>query len=252
MIRLTGIRKTFLPGTPDARQIFHDFSLEIQAGEWVTVVGSNGAGKSTLFNLLAGVETPDQGSLWIGPQEITALSEHKRACWINRVFQDPKQGTASSLTVEENLALALRKGENRRLRTCHVLNRDLVATLEMGLEHRLHEPIHLLSGGQRQAITLLMATLPTSRPHQVLLLDEHTAALDPKTEARVLTLTQSRIESQGLTALMITHNLTQALQYGNRILLLRDGKIALDCHGEEKKRLRTSDLLEKLGAEERI
>ena len=251
MIRLMGVDKTFLPGTPDARPLLRDFNLSIESGEFVILLGANGAGKSTLFHLLAGTESVDRGQIWLDGLEVTARTEPQRAQWISRVFQDPRQGSAAALTLEENLALALRRGLPRRLKGFrHELSRAVatVKELDMGLESRLQDPMQLFSGGQRQAVTLLMAT--ALRP-KILLLDEHTAALDPHAEATILALTERTIAAQGLTALMITHNLSHALRYGTRLIMLRGGKIALDITGEEKKALRLEELYAKFGAEER-
>ena len=251
MIRFLGVHKTFLPGTPDARLLLQDFQLHIEKGEFVMLLGANGAGKSTLFHLLAGTESVDRGQIWIEGVDVTAQSEPQRAKWISRVFQDPRQGSAGALTIEENLALALRRGLSRRLRGFRDEAYNVASALEalgMGLESRLCDPMSLLSGGQRQAVTLRMATL--LRP-KILLLDEHTAALDPRAEASVLALTARIVAEQGLTALMITHNLSHALRYGNRLVMLRGGKIALDITGKEKEALQLEELYAKFGAEER-
>ncbi len=256
MIRLVGVHKTFLPGTPDARALLQDFNLQIDPGEFVVLLGANGAGKSTLFHLLAGTETVDKGQIWIDGMNVTSQTEPQRAQWISRVFQDPRHGSAAALTLEENLALAQRRGLPRRLRGFRQVGgggassfAPALEKLGMGLESRLHDPMSLLSGGQRQAVTLLMASM--LRP-KILLLDEHTAALDPHAETAILALTARTIADQGLTALMITHNLAHALRYGTRLLLLQGGKIALDVRGKEKEALKLEELYARYGAEERI
>jgi putative ABC transport system ATP-binding protein len=248
MIELRNLSKTFYPNTVNENKSIQNLNLSIDKEDFITVIGSNGAGKSTLMNLLAGSLFPDQGQIFIQGEEITHLSEHRRAPWMGRVFQDPLKGSIPGLTIEENLALAM--GRTKKIRgfakaiqaSDHELFVSQLATLGLGLEKRLKDPIGLLSGGQRQAITLLMATL---LPPAVLLLDEHTAALDPKTEAKVMELTDERIKTCRLTAMMITHNLDQAVSYGNRIIMLHKGQIAFDFSGAERTAIKSEeDLLE--------
>ena len=247
MLDIKHISKTFNPGTITEKLALHDVSLHLDAGDFVTVIGGNGAGKSTLLNLVAGVYPVDSGSIAIGGQNVTRLPEHKRARFIGRVFQDPMMGTAATMQIEENLALAARRGQSRSLRpgitrTEREQYRELLKILDLGLEDRLTSKVGLLSGGQRQALTLLMATLKKPR---LLLLDEHTAALDPKTAAKVLTLSEKIVEENHLTTLMITHNMKDAIKYGNRLIMMHEGHIIYDVSGEEKKNLHVSDLLAK-------
>ena len=246
MIEIDEVYKTFNPGTVDENPSIRGLSLKINDGDFVTVIGSNGAGKSTLMNLLAGSISADAGKIIIAGQNVSMMPEHKRARFIGRVFQDPKVGTATDLSVEENLSLAMKRQGKRGLKlalkkTYHESFKEKLSHLDLGLEERLGDSIGLLSGGQRQAITLLMASM--IEPH-ILLLDEHTAALDPKTADRVMKLTDQIIEENRLTALMITHNMEQAVQYGNRLIMLHQGKVALDIAGEERKNLKVEDLLE--------
>ena len=220
-------------------------SLTLEDGDFVTVIGGNGAGKSTLLNLVAGVYTVDRGTISIDGQDVTRLPEHKRAQFIGRVFQDPMMGTASTMQIEENLALAARRGQSRSLRAGitkaeREQYRELLKILDLGLEDRLTSKVGLLSGGQRQALTLLMATL---KKPKLLLLDEHTAALDPKTAAKVLETTEKIVQRDKLTTLMITHNMRDAIAHGNRLIMMYDGKIAVDVSGEEKKNLTVEQLL---------
>lgn len=236
MMTLSHIHKTFHAGTVNENKSLRDLTLSIAQGDFVTIIGSNGAGKSTLMNILAGSLSPDSGSIHLDGRDITASQEHERARWIGRVFQDPLRGTASQLTIEENFALSLKRGQARTLSRAVKASygdqmREELARLGLGLEHRLQDPIGLLSGGQRQSITLLMATVFTPK---LLLLDEHTAALDPKTAKTVMALTQEIISKQNLTALMITHNLEQALHYGNRLVMLHKGRVAFDLQGDER------------------
>ena len=238
MLELKNICKTFNPGTINAKSALNDLSLTLADGDFVTVIGGNGAGKSTMLNATAGTFFVDSGKVIIDGSDVTNLPEHKRAAFIGRVFQDPMMGTAPSLWIEENLALAARRGQRRGLswgvtKEEKEQYRELLGGLGLGLESRLTTKVSTLSGGQRQALTLLMATL--KRP-KLLLLDEHTAALDPKTAAKVR-------EGQ-LTTLMITHNMRDAIQYGNRLIMLHDGHVILDIAGEEKKKLTVPDLLE--------
>lgn len=245
MLKLDRVSKTFHPGTVHERKALSDLSLSLAEGEFVTVIGGNGAGKSTLLNAVAGVWQVDAGSIFLDGVDVTALPEHKRAAYIGRVFQDPMMGTAPGMQLEENLALALRRGERRGLKWRITAEeraryREMLKTLGLGLEDRMEVKVGLLSGGQRQALTLLMATL--KRP-KLLLLDEHTAALDPATAAKVMELTDTLVRSQSLTALMITHNMRHAITYGNRLIMMNAGKIVLDIRGEEKKKLTKEELL---------
>ena len=249
MLEIRDIYKTFNPGTVNEKRALNGVSLTLNDGDFVTVIGGNGAGKSTLLNAVAGVWGVDAGSILIDGQEVTRLPEHKRAKYIGRVFQDPMMGTAATMQIEENLALAARRGESRTLRSGTTRGerekyRELLKILDLGLENRLTTKVGLLSGGQRQALTLLMATL--KRP-KLLLLDEHTAALDPKTAAKVLETTEKIVSRDQLTTLMITHNMRDAIAHGNRLIMMYDGKIVVDVSGEEKKKLTVEDLLAKFG-----
>ena len=246
MLELKELYKTFNPGTINAKTALNGLSLTLNDGDFVTVIGGNGAGKSTMLNAIAGVFPVDSGSILIDGQDVTKLPEHKRAAFIGRVFQDPMMGTAPSMWIEENLALAARRGQRRGLswgvtKEEKEQYRELLGGLGLGLESRLTTKVSTLSGGQRQALTLLMATL--KRP-KLLLLDEHTAALDPKTAAKVMELTDRIVREGQLTTLMITHNMRDAIQYGNRLIMLHDGHVILDIAGEEKKKLTVPDLLE--------
>lgn len=245
MIRLQGLRKFFHRGGANEVMALEDLHLQVGRGEWVTVIGSNGAGKSTLLNCLAGSVLPDAGHIEVGGQEVTFWPEHRRAAFIGRVFQDPLVGTCASLTIEQNLALAMRRGRQRGLRAGvrgadRRFFRQQLRILGLGLEERMKTLAGLLSGGQRQALTLVMATLVHP---DVLLLDEHTAALDPKTARDILGLTRTIVESRELTTLMVTHNMKQALELGNRLVMLHRGRVILDLAGEEKGRLSVDDLL---------
>ena len=245
MLDLKNVSKTFHPGTVNARTALDDLSLHLNEGDFVTVIGGNGAGKSTLLNAIAGTFAVDSGSIAIGGQEGTRLPEFKRAALIGRVFQDPMQGTAATMQIEENLALAARRGQPRGLRwgitkAEREKYRALLQPLDLGLEDRLTAKVGLLSGGQPQALTLLMAAL---KHPQLLLLDEHTAALDPKTAAKVLSLSDQIVAENHLTTLMITHNMKDAIRHGNRLLMMSAGRIVLDISGEEKKKLTVEDLL---------
>ena len=243
MLEIRDIYKTFNPGTVNEKRALNGVSLTLNDGDFVTVIGGNGAGKSTLLNAVAGVWSVDAGSILIDGQEVTRLPEHKRAKYIGRVFQDPMMGTAATMQIEENLAESrtLRSGITRGEREKY---RELLKILDLGLENRLTTKVGLLSGGQRQALTLLMATL--KRP-KLLLLDEHTAALDPKTAAKVLETTEKIVSRDQLTTLMITHNMRDAIAHGNRLIMMYDGKIVVDVSGEEKKKLTVEDLLAKFG-----
>ena len=249
MLQLNDLHKTFNPGTVNEKVALNGVSLQMEAGDFATIVGSNGAGKSTLFNAITGGFIADEGSILLGGQDITFAPEHQRSKVIGHLFQDPLKGTAPNMTIEENLALAyLRAGTapnaifSRISRKDKEIFREKLALLDMGLEDRMKQPVGLLSGGQRQALTLLMATLVTPK---LLLLDEHTAALDPKTAAKVLTLSEKIVEENHLTTLMITHNMKDAIKYGNRLIMMHEGHIIYDVAGEEKQKLHVSDLLAK-------
>ena len=245
MLELKQIKKTFFPGTINEKVALKGIDLVLEDGDFVTIIGGNGAGKSTLLNAIAGVWAPDCGQVIIDGVDVTHLPEYKRAKYLGRVFQDPMMGTAKDMEIEENLALARRRGKRRGLRwritrTEREEYRALLATLDLGLETRLTNKVGLLSGGQRQAVTLLMATLQQPK---LLLLDEHTAALDPKTAAKVLEITDRIVEQQNLTTLMITHNMKDAIAHGNRLIMMHEGRIIIDVRGEEKKKLTVEDLL---------
>ncbi|MCI6952806.1 MAG: ABC transporter ATP-binding protein [Spirochaetia bacterium] len=247
MLKVTHVSKTFNPGTITEKQALKDINLELKEGDFVTVIGGNGAGKSTLLNLIAGVHTVDCGTITLDGIDVTSWKEHKRAQFLGRVFQDPMMGTAANMEIVENLALAYRRGEKRGLkwgvpRSEMELYRQHLAALDLGLEDRMSSKVGLLSGGQRQALTLLMATLKKPR---LLLLDEHTAALDPKTAFKVLELTQEIVTENHLTTFMVTHNMKNAIHYGNRLIMMLEGKIVYDVSGEEKRNLHVSDLLKK-------
>ena len=247
MLELKNISKTFHPGTVNAKTALRDLSLTLNDGDFVTVIGGNGAGKSTMLNAIAGVFPVDCGSIRIDGRDITGLPEHKRAAFIGRVFQDPMMGTAPTMTIEENLALAARRGRRRTLawgirKAERSEFRDRLASLGLGLEDRMTTRAGLLSGGQRQALTLLMASLVKPR---LLLLDEHTAALDPATAGRVLELSDEIVSEDHLTTLMVTHNMRDAIEHGNRLIMMNEGRIVLDIAGEEKKRLTVDSLLAK-------
>ncbi len=247
MLEIKNISKTFNPGTVNEKRALKNVSLTLEDGDFVTVIGGNGAGKSTMLNAIAGVWPVDQGHILIDGQDATKLPEYKRAAFLGRVFQDPMNGTAATMGIEENLALALRRGQSRTLRAGIKNNereayKRLLATLGLGLEDRLTSKVGLLSGGQRQALTLLMATL---KKPKLLLLDEHTAALDPKTAAKVLETTDLIVNRDRLTTLMITHNMKDAIVHGNRLIMMMEGNIILDIRGEEKKNLTVEDLLHK-------
>ena len=245
MLELKNICKTFNPGTINAKSALNDLSLTLADGDFVTVIGGNGAGKSTMLNAIAGVFPVDSGSILIDGQDVTKLPEHKRAALLGRVFQDPMMGTAPTMMIEENLALAARRGQRRGLKWGNTpLERadykELLRTLDLGLEDRLTSKVGLLSGGQRQALTLLMASL---KQPKLLLLDEHTAALDPKTAAKVLALSDQIVQENRLTTLMITHNMKDAIAHGNRLIMMDAGRVVVDISGEEKKKLTVPDLL---------
>ncbi len=246
MLKVDNIFKTFNPGTINEKAALKGVSLHIREGESVSVIGGNGAGKSTLLNAVSGALIVDEGTITIGGVDVTHLPEHKRAQFIGRVFQDPMMGTAASMQIEENLALALRRGQGRGFRAGITraerdMYREMLKTLDLGLEDRLTAKVGLLSGGQRQALTLLMASLQKPK---LLLLDEHTAALDPKTSAKVMETTRLIVNRDKLTTLMITHNMRDAIEYGDRLVMMYEGRIVIDVAGEEKQKLTVPDLLE--------
>ena len=244
MLKLVNVSKTFNPGTPDAKLALDQLTLHIHPGDFVSIIGANGAGKSTLFNAICGSFYLDSGQVFLDGQDVTMLPEYKRARQIGRLFQDPMRGTAPDMSIEENLALAAGLGGwLSRVTAAHrSAFRERLSLLDMGLENRMSQPVGLLSGGQRQALTLLMATYQTPK---LLLLDEHTAALDPGTAEKVLTLTQSIVSENHLTCLMITHNMQSALDLGNRTLMMDQGNVIYDVTGEERSRLTVRDLTEK-------
>ena len=245
MLKITNLCKTFNPGTINAKTALNGLNLTLNDGDFVTVIGGNGAGKSTLLNAIAGVWKPDYGTIELDDINVTNMPEHKRARYFGRVFQDPMKGTSPDMEIAENLAIAAKRGIRRRFRwgvkrSDRQSYKRLLATLELGLENRLSTKVGLLSGGQRQAVTLLMATL--NRP-KLLLLDEHTAALDPKTAANVLRLTNKIVTENNLTTLMITHNMHDAIEYGNRLIMMHEGNVVVDVSGEDKKNLTIEQLL---------
>ncbi len=250
MLKLTDITKTFNPGTVTEKKVLRGLNLELEDGDFVTIIGGNGAGKSTLLNLIAGVHYTDTGSIVLDGENLTGKPEYYRARYLGRVFQDPMMGTAANMEIEENLAMAMRRGKKRGL-AWHIENdekefyKEKLALLDLGLENRMTAKVGLLSGGQRQALTLLMATL--QRP-KLLLLDEHTAALDPKTARKVLELTEELVAKDKLTTFMVTHNMRDAIRFGNRLIMMMDGQIVFDVRGEEKQKLTVEDLLEKFEA----
>ena len=252
MLSISNITKTFNPGTVNAKTAIKNLSLQVERGNFITVIGANGAGKSTLFGAISGVFFTDSGRIILDGTDITLLAEHKRSKTIGRLFQDPMRGSAPGMSIEENLALAAHRGSW----LSHVTKRDRkdfqerLSLLNMGLEDRMHQPVGLLSGGQRQALTLLMATI---NPPKLLLLDEHTAALDPATAEKVLELTEKIVSENNLTCMMITHNMQSALDLGNRTIMMNDGNVVFDTCGEERESLTVSDLLvrfkDKVGSE---
>ena len=247
MLKISGVTKTFNAGTINEKRALNGIELHLKPGDFVTIIGGNGAGKSTMLNMIAGVYPCDTGSIILANEDITTWPEHKRAKLLGRVFQDPMRGTAADMEIEENLAMAYRRGKRRGLgwgitKAEKALYVEKLKMLDLGLEKRMTSKVGLLSGGQRQALTLLMATL--QKP-QLLLLDEHTAALDPKTAHKVLSITEQIINEQNLTALMVTHNMKDAIRLGNRLIMMHEGKIIYDVQGEEKKKLQVSDLLKK-------
>ncbi len=245
MLDIKEINKTFNPGTVNANHALKDLSLHLADGESIAVIGGNGAGKSTLLNAVAGVWSVDSGSIHLGGVDMTHLPEYKRAKYIGRVFQDPMMGTAGNMQIEENMALAARRGQHRGLgagitRAERERFREMLRILDLGLENRLTDKAGLLSGGQRQALTLLMATMQKPK---LLLLDEHTAALDPKTAAKVMAATRTLVNQDRLTTLMITHNMRDAIEYGDRLIMMYSGRVVVDVAGEEKKNLTVEHLL---------
>ena len=250
MLKIDNIYKTFNPNTVNEKTALNGVNLELKEGDFVTVIGGNGAGKSTLLNAVAGVWQVDKGKIYIDGIDVTKKPEHKRAAYLGRVFQDPMMGTAATMGIDENLALASRRVKFRGLgpgisskEREHY--KELLAALDLGLENRITSKVGLLSGGQRQAVTLLMASL---KKPKLLLLDEHTAALDPKTAAKVLETTEKIVRKDNLTTLMITHNMKDAIAHGNRLIMMNNGNIILDISGEEKKSLTVEELLEKFAA----
>lgn len=245
MLKLKNLHKTFNAGTINAKKALNGLNLTINKGDFVTVIGGNGAGKSTLLNAICGVWKPDAGTVEIDGVNVTAMPEYKRAAFLGRVFQDPMKGTAPDMEIAENLSIAARRGKTRKLiwglpKRERESYKALLAQLELGLEDRLSSKVGLLSGGQRQAVTLLMATL---KEPKLLLLDEHTAALDPKTAAKVLEITEKIVTEKNLTTLMITHNMRDAIRYGNRLIMMHEGRVVVDVSGEDKKKLTVEDLL---------
>ena len=243
MLEISHISKTFNPGTANAKKAIDDLSLSVAEGDFITVIGANGAGKSTLFNAIAGSFITDSGSISLDGKDITLMPEHKRAKSIGRLFQDPMRGSAPGMSIEENLALAAGTGSwlSSIKRSDRQRFREILRELDMGLEDRMTQPVGLLSGGQRQALTLMMATV---NPPKLLLLDEHTAALDPATAAKVLEISDKIVEENQLTTMMITHNMKDAIRHGNRLIMMNQGKIILDIRGEEKQHLSKHELIE--------
>ncbi len=246
MLKITNLHKTFHPGTVNAKKALDGLDLTLNDGDFVTVIGGNGAGKSTMLNAISGVFLPDEGCIEIDGVDVTRMREYKRAKYLGRVFQDPMMGTAPDMEIAEKLSIAARRGKTRLLkrglpRKERESYKEILAKLELGLEDRLSSKVGLLSGGQRQAVTLLMATL---KKPKLLLLDEHTAALDPKTAAKVLEITEKIVKEEKLTTLMITHNMRDAIKYGNRLIMMHEGRVIVDVSGEEKKNLTVEYLLE--------
>ena len=249
MLTLKNITKVYNEGTQDEKRALDDLSLDVANGDFITIIGSNGAGKSTLLNAIAGTVEPDDGQLIVDGQDVTKWPDFQMAKYISRVFQSPTMGTAGEMTIEENLCMAELRGKKRGLRWGVTKSRrksytEILKVLDLGLEDRLKQSVGLLSGGQRQSLTLLMTTLAMPK---VLLLDEHTAALDPRTATKVMDLTDSMVQENRLTSLMVTHNMTQALKYGNRMVMLHQGKIQLDIQGEEKKELTVAEIVAQFG-----
>ncbi len=250
MLQLKGIRKVFNAGTADEKIAIADIDLSMNKGEFLTIIGSNGAGKTTLLDLITGTCQADKGAVFIDGINVTHLPEHKRATYMGRIFQNPLMGTAASMTIEENLGMADLRGKTRSLRWGVSRNRrlhyiQLLKKMKLGLEDRLKQSVNLLSGGQRQSLTLLMATLSLPK---LLLMDEHTAALDPKTAIRVMKLTEEIIHQHQLTAIMVTHNMEQAIKYGNRLIMLHEGKVKIDIHGKEKESFTVEEAVKRFGS----
>lgn len=248
MLKIEHLRKTFNAGTINEKKVFTDLNLTVEDGDFVTIIGSNGAGKSTVLNAIAGSLLPDGGKITLNDEDITYMPDVKRAKYIGRVFQDPMMGTASNMWISENMALAYRRGDKHTLKWGVAkgkekeLFKEQLSRLGLGLEDRVESKVGLLSGGQRQAITLLMATI---KKPEILLLDEHTAALDPKTAATVLDISDKIVRENNLTTLMVTHNMQNAIDYGNRLIMMHAGSVIFDVRGEEKKKLTVEDLLHK-------
>lgn len=247
MLELKNVKKTFNRGTINEKKALTGVNLNMESGDFITVIGGNGAGKSTMLNMIAGVYPVDSGAILIDGRNVTTQPDYKRAAYLGRVFQDPMMGTAADMEIEENLAMAYRRGKRRGLgwrihKNERETYQEALRRLDLGLESRMNSKVGLLSGGQRQALTLLMATL---RQPKVLLLDEHTAALDPKTAAKVLDLTEELVSQNKLTTLMITHNMKDAIRLGNRLIMMNEGNIIYDIKGEDKKKLKVTDLLQK-------
>ena len=248
MLKIEHLRKTFNAGTINEKKVFTDLNLTVEDGDFVTIIGSNGAGKSTMLNAIAGSLLPDGGKITLNGEDITYMPDVKRAKYIGRVFQDPMMGTASNMWISENMALAYRRGDKHTLKWGVAkgkekeLFKEQLSRLGLGLEDRVETKVGLLSGGQRQAITLLMATI---KKPEILLLDEHTGALDPKTAATVLDISDKIVRENNLTTLMVTHNMQNAIDYGNRLIMMHAGSVIFDVKGEEKKKLTVEDLLHK-------
>lgn len=250
MLELKGVRKVFNTGTPDEKVAIDDIDIALGKGEFLTIIGSNGAGKTTLLDLITGTCEADKGDIFIDGLNVTHLPEHKRAVYMGRIFQNPLMGTAASMTIEENLGMADLRGKTRTLRWGVSRKRrphyiQLLKKMKLGLENRLKQSVNLLSGGQRQSLTLLMATLSLPK---LLLMDEHTAALDPKTAMRVMKLTAEIIHQHQLTAIMVTHNMEQAIKYGNRLIMLHEGRVQLDIRGEEKECFTVEEAVKRFGS----
>jgi putative tryptophan/tyrosine transport system ATP-binding protein len=250
MLQLEGVKKIFNAGTPDEKAAIANVDISLHKGEFLTIIGSNGAGKSTLLNLIAGTYLPDAGHIYIDGTDVTLQLEHKRAAYLGRIFQNPLMGTAASMTIEENLGMADLRGKTRTLRWGVARNRrkhyvQILKQMNLGLEDRLKQSVKLLSGGQRQSLTLLMATLSLPK---LLLMDEHTAALDPKTAIRVMQLTTEIIDQHHLTAIMVTHNMEQAIKYGNRLIMLHEGRVQLDISGSDKQNFTVEEAVKRFGS----
>jgi putative ABC transport system ATP-binding protein len=247
MLKIENIKKTFIKENSEKNAVLRGISLEVDDGDWLVIIGSNGSGKSTLLNCVSGAYTVDTGKIWIDEKDVTKTKEHKRAKFISRVFQDPNQGTIGDLSIFENLSLALNRGQPPLLRWALSSQKreffeEKVADFGLGLDDRLDDRMRSLSGGQRQSLTLLMATF---KDPKLILLDEHTAALDPKTSRKVLKMTEKVVTSTQIPTIMITHNLSDAIKYGNKLLMLKDGKVAFKAEGEKKKKLTLEELLKK-------